>query len=62
MKKLIALLLVLSMALSLAACGAKEEAPAETAAPQVEAPAETAAPETEAPAEESEWTKTIVET
>jgi len=61
MKKLIALLLALSMALSLAACGAKEEAPAATEAPVVEAPAETAAPETEAPVEESEWPKTIVD-
>ena len=43
MKKLIALLLVLAMALSLVACGAKEEAPA--AAPAEEAaPAEDAAP------------------
>jgi len=61
MKKLIALLLALSMALSLAACGTKEEAPAATEAPVVEAPAETAAPETEAPVEESEWPKTIVD-
>lgn len=51
MKKLIALLLALTMALSLAACGAKDEAPAATtAAPQAnadtQAPAETeAAPE-----------------
>ncbi len=45
MKKIIALLLVLAMALSLVACGAKEEAPA-TEAPKAEAPA------TEAPAAE----------
>ena len=49
MKKLIALLLALAMVLSLAACGAKEEAkPAETKAPEAAAPA---APE--APAEEA---------
>jgi len=49
MKKLIALLLALVMVLSLAACGAKEEAkPAETKAPEAAAPA---APE--APAEEA---------
>ena len=45
MKKLLAVLLTLSMVLSLAACGAKET-PAETAAP-----VETAAAPTEAPAE-----------
>lgn len=39
MKKLIALLLALTMVLSLAACGAKEEAPAATEAPAAEAPA-----------------------
>ena len=48
MKKLISLLLVLAMALSLAACGGKTEAPAATEAPKAEAPA--AAPE--APAAE----------
>ena len=50
MKKLLAMLLALVMVLSLAACGAKEEAPAET---QATAPAETqaAAAETEAPVE-----------
>ena len=37
MKKLISLLLVLAMALSLVACGAKEEAPAATEAPAAEA-------------------------
>ena len=42
MKKLISLLLVLAMALTLVACGAKEEAPAETQA-AAEAPAETEA-------------------
>ena len=46
MKKIIALLLVLAMALALVACGAKEEAPAATEAPKAEA----AAPE--APAAE----------
>ena len=45
MKKLISLLLVLAMALSLVACGAKEAAPAATEAPAAEAPA------AEAPAE-----------
>ena len=39
MKKLISLLLVLAMALSLVACGAKEAAPAATEAPAAEAPA-----------------------
>ena len=37
MKKLIALMLVLAMALSLAACGKKEEAPAAPVAPDMEA-------------------------
>ena len=45
MKKILALLLAMLMVLSLCACGAKEEAPAE--APAAEAPAE-------APAEEAE--------
>ena len=49
MKKLISLLLVLAMALSLVACGAKEEAPAATEAPAAEAAPE-AAPEAAAPA------------
>ena len=45
MKKLISLLLVLAMALTLVACGAKEEAPAATEAPAAEAaPAPEAAP------------------
>ena len=62
MKKIIAMLLAMALVLSLAACGAKEEASAETtAAPVVEAPAETAAPETEAPTEAPEWPKTIVD-
>ena len=46
MKKLISLLLVLAMALSLVACGAKEAAPAATEAPKAEA----AAPAEAAPA------------
>lgn len=49
MKKFIAMLLVLAMALTLAACGGGN-APAETKAPAAEAPAETKAP-AEAPAE-----------
>ncbi len=50
MKKLLAILLAVCMVLSLAACGAKEEAPAAT-----EAPAAPAAPvATEAPAAEAE--------
>ena len=49
MKKIIALLLALVMVMSLAACGAKEEAPA-TEAPKAEAPAATEAPAAEAPA------------
>ncbi|MBO7252534.1 MAG: substrate-binding domain-containing protein [Oscillospiraceae bacterium] len=49
MKKLIAMLLALIMVLSLAACGAKEEAPAATEAPAAEAAPE-AAPAPEAPA------------
>ncbi len=49
MKKLLALLLVLTMVLSLAACGGAEK-PAETQAPAAEAPAD--APAAEAPAEE----------
>ena len=39
MKKIISLLLVLAMALTLVACGAKEEAPAATEAPKAEAAA-----------------------
>ncbi len=51
MKKIIAMLLVLAMALTLVACGAKEEKPAETQA-AAQAPAETQA----APAEAKEIT------
>ena len=47
MKKIIALLLVLAMALSLVACGGKTEAPAATEAPKADAPA------AEAPAAEA---------
>jgi NitT/TauT family transport system substrate-binding protein len=50
MKKLIAMLLALVMVMSLAACGAKEPAPAATEAPAAEAPA-AEAPATEAPVE-----------
>ena len=52
MKKLFALLLALAMVLSLAACGAKEAAPAATEAPKAEAPAAEAPAATEAPAKE----------
>ena len=45
MKKLISLLLVLAMALTLVACGAKEEAPAATEAPAAEAAPEAPAAE-----------------
>ena len=41
MKKIIALLLVLAMALTLVACGGGSEKPAETKAPEAEKPAET---------------------
>ena len=51
MKKIISLLLVLAMALTLVACGAKEEAPAAT-----EAPAAEAAPEAPAAEEKVEVT------
>ena len=50
MKKTIALLLVLVMALGLTACGGSG-APAETQAPKTDAPAETQATEAAAPAE-----------
>ena len=43
MKKLLALLLAIAMVATMAACGAKEPAPAETKAPAAEAPAETVA-------------------
>ena len=59
MKKLISLLLVLAMVLTLAACGAKEEAPAATEAPAAEAPA--AAPEAPAAAEKVEVTMIAAE-
>ena len=52
MKKLLAFVMALTMILSLAACGAKTEAPAETTQPALQteaAPETTAAPETEAP-------------
>ena len=52
MKKLLAFVMVLTMILSLAACGTKTEAPAETTQPALQteaAPETTAAPETEAP-------------
>ena len=52
MKKLIAMLLAMVMVLSLAACGAKTEAPAATEAPKAEAPAATEAAAPEAPAVE----------
>ena len=52
MKKLIALLLALVMVLSLAACGAKDPAPAPTNAPQAETPKDDAVVDpTEAPVE-----------
>ena len=50
MKKLLAMLLALAMVLSLAACGAKTDAPAATEAPKAEAPATEAPAETEAAA------------
>ena len=64
MKKILALLLVLAMALSLVACGGKTEAPAETKAPEAAAPAATeAAPaETEAAAPAGEVTKVALVT
>ena len=54
MKKILALLLALTMVMSLAACGGKTEAPTE--APATEAPA-TEAPATEAPATEAPETE-----
>ena len=54
MKKILALLLVLAMALSLVACGAKEAAPAATEAPAAEAPAATEAAEVPAATEAAE--------
>ena len=46
-KKLLSIAIALAMLMSFAACGAKEEAPAET--PKTEAPATTEAPKTEVP-------------
>ena len=59
MKKLIALLLALTMALGLVACGGNSPAPAETEAPapaetEAPAPAETEAPVVEEPQDENE--------
>ncbi len=48
MKKILALVLAMVMVLALCACGAKEEAPVEVAAPAA-APAEAAAPDAAAP-------------
>ena len=45
MKKVLGLLMALTMTLSLAACGSKQEAPAPTQQPAAEAPAAPAAPE-----------------
>ena len=58
MKKVVAMLLVLTMTLSMAACGSKAEAPAETPAaePETEAPAEEPAAPTEAPEEGKTYT------
>lgn len=53
MKKLTALILSLTLALSLTACVAKPAAPAETKAPETEAATEAPAPETEAPETEA---------
>ena len=53
MKKLFALILALAMVLSLAACGGKEEAPAETPNAPAETPAET--PEAPAESDLTEW-------
>ena len=67
-KKLIALLLAMSLVLSLAACGSKEETAPETEEPQVEEPAapdteeETEAPETEGETEETETPEEETET
>ena len=58
MKKVVAMLLVLTMTLSMAACGSKAEAPTETPAaePEIEAPAEEPAAPTEAPEEGKTYT------
>jgi len=57
MKKLIALLLALAMVLSLAACGAKTDAPAATEAPKADAPA-AEPPKAEEPKVEENLTET----
>ena len=54
MKKILALLLVLVMVLSMAACGAKEKAPAATEAPKADAPA-AEAPAADAGVELTYW-------
>ena len=59
MKKIIALLLVLAMALSLVACGGSS-APAATEAPKAEAPAATEAPKAEAPAAPEKVTVDVI--
>ena len=51
MKKILSLLLCLSLILALAACGAAPEKPAEAPVQEPEAPAEAPAQESEAPAE-----------
>lgn len=59
MKKLIAILLALTMVLSLVACGGANNTPAETEAPVQETPNETEAPVVEVPADKIEvdwWT------
>ena len=60
MKKLIALLLALSMIFALCACGAKEEAPAEEPAEVVEEVAEEAAPVEEAVEEAAPAVNTVI--
>lgn len=57
MKKIIALLLALTMALAMAACASKTEAPATTDTPKTEAPAATETPKTDAPAAETPKTE-----
>lgn len=58
MKKLISLLLVLTMILALAACGGSK--PAETQAPVTEAPTEAATEATEAPTESAPAVDTVI--
>lgn len=63
MKKLVVLSMIACMTLSMAACGSKEEAPAEAPAAEAEAPAEEAAEdaeEAEEPAEEASSDKTWI--